>query len=77
MTSTFNSKIRSKSWIGSLHGLKIKIMVTLHTTKISKSQIKKAEKCLADNGVEKDETETVLQALGYILLDVELYPEND
>ena len=52
-------------------------MVTLHTTKISKSQIKKAEKCLADNGVEKDETETVLQALGYILLDVELYPEND
>jgi len=52
-------------------------MVTLHTTKISKSQIKKAEKCLADNGIEKDETETVLQALGYILLDVELYPEND
>lgn len=52
-------------------------MITLHTTKISKSQIKKAEKCLADNGIEKDETETVLQALGYILLDVELYPEED
>ena len=43
----------------------------------SKRQIKKAEKCLKDNGIEKDEVDIVLQALGYILLDEELYPEEE
>ena len=37
----------------------------------------KAEQCLIDNGIESDEAPTVLQALGYILLDKELYPDND
>lgn len=36
----------------------------------------KAEQCLIDNGIEPDEASTVLQALGYILLDEELYPEE-
>ena len=36
----------------------------------------KAEQCLIDNGIESDEAPTVLQALGYILLDKELYPNN-
>ena len=36
----------------------------------------KAEQCLIDNGIESDEASTVLQALGYILLDKELYPDN-
>lgn len=35
----------------------------------------KAERCLIDNGIEPDEASVVLQALGYILLDEELYPE--
>lgn len=35
-----------------------------------------AEKILIDNGIEKDEAETVLQAIGYALLDEELYPEK-
>lgn len=35
----------------------------------------KAEQCLIDNGIESDEAAVVLQALGYILLDEELYPE--
>lgn len=43
---------------------------------IDQSIIKKAEQCLIDNGVEPDEACTVLQALGYILLDEELYPED-
>ena len=43
---------------------------------ISAGQIQKAEKCLLDNGIDPDEVCTVLQALGYILLDVELYPED-
>lgn len=35
----------------------------------------KAEQCLIDNGIEPDEASVVLQALGYILLDEELYKE--
>lgn len=33
--------------------------------------------CLIDNGIDQSEVQTVLQALGYILLDAELYPETD
>lgn len=36
----------------------------------------KAEQCLIDNGIEPDEASVVLRALGYILLDEELYPEE-
>lgn len=36
----------------------------------------KAEQCLINNGIEPDEAPVVLQALGYILLDEELYPEE-
>lgn len=43
---------------------------------ISKDRIKEAEQCLINNGVEEDEADTVLQALGYILLDEELYGED-
>lgn len=34
--------------------------------------IQKAKQCLADNGIEDDETETVLEALGYILFDADI-----
>lgn len=40
-----------------------------------RSKIKQAEQCLIDNGIDPEEAQTVLQALGYILLDEELYPE--
>ena len=36
----------------------------------------KAEQCSIDNGIEPDEASVVLQALGYILLDEELYPDE-
>lgn len=39
-----------------------------------KERIQKAEQCLVDNGIDPDEAQTVLQALGYILNDEELYP---
>ena len=45
-------------------------------TEISRDSIEKAMQCLADNGIEEDETDTVLQAIGYILLDIELFPEE-
>lgn len=41
---------------------------------ITESAIEKAEKVLSNNGVEADEVKTVLQALGYVLLDCEMYP---
>lgn len=41
-----------------------------------KDKIKKAEQILIDNGIDKDEACVVLQAIGYVLLDTELYPEN-
>ena len=40
---------------------------------ITKEDITKAEKILIDNGIESDEAQTVLQAIGYALLDSELY----
>lgn len=44
---------------------------------IDKEKIKLAEKCLIDNGISEDEAATVLQAIGYTLLDEELYPEGN
>ena len=42
----------------------------------SEEEIKKSEQVLIDNGIEKDEAKVVLQALGYTLLGIELYPEE-
>lgn len=41
---------------------------------VSPEKIEAAMQCLVDNGIEHDEAESVLQALGYILLDNELLP---
>lgn len=38
---------------------------------VNQQSFDKAKQCLIDNGIEPDETETVLQALCYILLDEE------
>lgn len=43
---------------------------------ISKEDIINAEQVLIDNGIEPDEADTVLQAIGYTLLDLELYDEE-
>ena len=37
------------------------------------TKIMNAEQVLIDNGIERDEAEAVLQAIGYALLDIELY----
>lgn len=42
---------------------------------ITQENIKKAEQVLMDNGHDLDDAQDILQALGYVLLDVELYPE--
>ena len=43
---------------------------------INSGRISAAEKILVDNGVDADEASVVLQAIGYALLDTELYPET-
>ena len=50
------------------------IVVTSDTLKKNRAA---AEKILVDNGIEKDEASTVLQAIGYALMDTELYPEDE
>lgn len=42
---------------------------------ITQENIKRAEQVLMDNGHDLDDAQDILQALGYVLLDVELYPE--
>ena len=42
--------------------------------KPDEERLKATEKVLVDNGIEADEADTVLQAIGYVLLDTELYP---
>ena len=49
--------------------------VNLLDISISEEQVDKAIKCLADNGIDEDDACVILQALGYILLDEELFPE--
>lgn len=46
--------------------------IKLERTQIDREDIRRALKCLEDNGIEKSECPTVLQALGYILTDTEL-----
>lgn len=42
-------------------------------TTITRDMIDRAMRVLVDNGIEEDEAETVMQALGYALLDKELF----
>ena len=50
-------------------------MVQVNKT-IKQEDIEKALQVLYDNGIEEDECEVVLQAIGYTLLDVELFNEE-
>ena len=43
---------------------------------ISIDKLKAAEQVLIDNGIEADEAQIVLQAIGFTLLDKDLYPER-
>ena len=45
-------------------------------TVITEAKRDMAEKVLVDNGIDPDEAYVVLQALGFVLLDEDLYPED-
>ena len=46
-------------------------------TEVKRSDIDGAEGVLIDNGIHPDEAMMVLQAIGYVLLGEELYPEDE
>ena len=48
--------------------------IKLAKTEIGTEEIKRTKQVLIDNGIEADEADCVLQAIGYTLLDTELYP---
>jgi len=47
-----------------------------HNGLISEEKILAAEAVLVDNGIDPEEADVVLQAIGYTLLDTELYKED-
>lgn len=51
--------------------------INLKNQIIDTNHIRLAEKILIDTGIASEEASVVLQAIGYTLLDVELYPEEE
>lgn len=65
-------------WKGYSVSAQCDVEIEIHRTEVGipKNRIEDAKQVLAANGIENDETETVLQAIGYTLLDAELFPEK-
>lgn len=71
-TDEYNTKEEAiKAWSSAKQMKK----VSLHITEITGAQINKAIQCLMDNGIDEDDAYEILEALGYILLDGELFQE--
>ena len=66
-------KMSARYMDGTDNGCEWKIECRDIVADLTETQIEDAKQCLIDNGIDEDEAETVLQALGYILLDVELF----
>lgn len=52
-------------------------VLNIENCKIYPDNIKNAEGVLIDNGVDESDVHDVLQAIGYVLLNEELYPSSD
>lgn len=48
--------------------------IVVKRAEITSKDIVRSKQVLIDNGIEEDEVDSVLQALGYTLIDTELYP---
>ena len=48
--------------------------IAVRRTSVTTEDIKRTRQVLIDNGIEPDEVDSVLQAIGYTLIDTELYP---
>lgn len=53
------------------------MIINVEKTKIDELAIEQCVQILVDNGIEIDEADSVLQAIGYALIDTELYPEDE
>ena len=53
------------------------MIINVEKTKIDELAIEQCVQILIDNGIEIDEADSVLQAIGYALIDTELYPEDE
>ena len=59
-----------------LDDMKPNEVTTIQVREISDTAVHKAEQVLIDNGIEPCEAPVVLQALGFVLLDTDLYGED-
>lgn len=48
--------------------------IVVRRAEITSEDIVRSKQVLIDNGIEEDEADSVLQALGYTLIDTELFP---
>jgi len=48
--------------------------IKINAKEITEENMLRAQQVLIDNGIEEDEVDSVLQAIGYTLIDTELYP---
>lgn len=53
------------------------MIIDVKKTRIDEVAIEECVQILIDNGIEIDEADTVLQAIGYALIDTELYPDDE
>lgn len=51
-------------------------VINVQNSRIGENLIAHAESILIDNGIDPDDAPVVLQAIGYALLDTELYPDE-
>lgn len=51
--------------------------ISLRQSQVDRIDLVKAEQVLVDNGIDPEEAYIVLQAIGYTLLNTELYPDNN
>lgn len=51
------------------------MVIKVEKNEIDELAIEQCVQILIDNGVELDEADSVLQAIGYALIDTELYPD--
>ena len=50
--------------------------IEVEKCEIKPIQVNDALQCLVDNGMDEDDAYAVLQNLGYILIDTELFPDR-
>lgn len=53
------------------------MIINVEKTKIDECAIEDCVRILIDNGINIDEADSVLQAIGYALIDTELYPDDE